>query len=342
MPATWSEQAKLLIEQRGVLMRAFDAFRADWAEILRDVHCDFSRRGWICRTVGKPAEFLQLRRESWPDPWGAAHYEVLCNFEFLRRGIADLSLHIEGAIPNQAAVCSRIRDLLRPHADRIHALLSKHAPSLPELPVQDILKGQLPLDRVTPELICEALEAMMETASFVDEAIFLAGTQVVWRSDFLPNSAPISLIWNNTPGGQEVMSHGGRLGSPVLRVDGTRPNCRPDKKERGSFSCLIRKPQSLVNGCEYAGCVVLKSRCGGTLKIWGHKDSVRAFDWTRQVAPAESWQCIAFRSKVPSADTATSDFSDKGVQVHMNVNTADTEFLIDSIEIARETEGGDK
>ena len=202
MCAGWSGQASLLIEGRGVLSRAEQAFMDDWANMLNEVYQRFSQKQRLCRLCGNPPTYLQLYRKEWPGGELQVHFEVLCNFGSFRRGMVDFSLHLEHETPQQVAVCNRIRSLLRPYSDRVHSLLSGYIPRMPDQPIQDILKGQLPLDRVTPNVICHALEAMMQTESFVDETLFLAGSRTVWRTTFESSEPSVNPKWFGNVGGQ--------------------------------------------------------------------------------------------------------------------------------------------
>lgn len=361
MCAVWSEQAKLLIERRDVLARAEQALLADWTSVLKEVSRHFSRKEWICRIVGDPAHFLQLRRQTWPKPWGAAHYEVLCNSEFIRRGIVDLSFHIENQMPNQAEVCSRLRALLRPYSDKIHSLLSSYTPSMPEQPMQDILKGQLPLASVTPEAICDAVEAMMQTATFVDQAIFLAGKQMVWATGFGSQEPSVNPKWFGNIGGQRPAPRMGRLGSSAWRIDGTRPNATEDPSRVGSCCFLVENDAKnlIFNGRKYYGCLVARTTKGAKLAIWadghvhGSDNRIKAFPMAFfvecSVPQADEWQLITWEAPVPPIDKVGGnvpkeegggqipcpyDFAKNGIWVVLRVQTEDEGFLIDSIEIA--------
>ena len=364
MDTNWSDEAKLMIERRSVLMPALEAFFADWSGMLRDVHVFFSQRHSIARIVGDPAEFFQffqLRRSRWPEPWGAVHYEVLCNIEFLRRGIVGLSLRIEGDTPKQADVCARIRSLLPPYESQLHSLLAKYSPKFPKLPVQDILNAQLPLGQATPKAICEAVEAMMQTETFVDEALFAGHGETIWRTDFFADRPRPRLRWGSEEktGGQTFQSKHGRLGGPALRIDGTKEGNydltgkkQPDDYDpagKGAVNImrLARAGECKIsNGDQlYLSCVV-KTTEGGRLWLDGQGQPVCALldvpgppNWIPLDVPRQpDWQHVSI-PMAPVCRHSAYDFAQKGAHVFLISQTRDPNFLFSSIEIGRQSKG---
>lgn len=362
MSNQFSKATRLWLEKCDVWRTAEDRLLRQWSEILAEVHRRFSAQEWVC--TPQPSDMLQMHRGHWfnPDARGI-HFEALCNREMLMRGIVDLSLHVEDRVPNQQAVCAKLRELLRPRAPNLLRLLAKYVPSLPDTPGQDIIKGRLPVEQATPEAVCEALELMTETESFVDEALFLAGKMSIWRTDFARESQGLWPEWFGKVGGQQAIPSAGRLGSCAWRLDGSQPNARPNASwESGLYSLLVAGDARdlVLNGREHYACVVLKTGKGGQVTVWadGHRykpdQSVehfpKAFAFTHKALPSECWQCISWCGVVPAVNevkgvlpaelgaaevSAPFDFAKDGVWIGLRVETEDRGFLIDSIEIGR-------
>lgn len=367
--SVFSPQTVLYIKKQHVLQAAADIFFREWSDILTEVRRRFSRDGYLCNPIGKPSDCLQLHRQDWPGGQCQVHYEVLCSREFLIQGIVDLSLHVEHDTPNQAAVCSRLRSLLHPHSKRIYSLLSPYAPRMPDLPIQDIVKAQLPLEGVTPEAIGQAIDAMMQAESFVDEALFLAGTRTVWRTDFSVSDPPIEPNWFGNDSSQRIVPQAGGFGSACWRMDGSVPNARSDHSERGVICLLVTNDMKdlIHNRGRYRICDVVKSRKPAQLTIRGEGHVYdpeggdiawpMAFRTRQQLVEVDRWRYITWEVTVPPAEEVTGwfamecggdkrsipfDFGKQGIWIVLNVETEDPQFLMDSIEIARVWEGSNE
>jgi len=367
MESGFSKASMLLIEKRNTLLLAENRFLSEWADMLRAVHRYFSSHGSMCRLVGDPPEFLQLSRRRWltsPNQGNTIHYEILCNRPFLRRGVVDLSLHVEEGVGNQAAVCSRLRGLLHPYAANLQQLLSPYTPSMPDLPPPDILKGYIPLALVNTDAMIQALKAMMQTESFVDEAMFLAGTRTVWGTDFEVSAPRIHPNWFGKDSGQQVVHQVGRCGSPAWRMDGSAPNARGEHGEQGVFCVLVANDAKhlISNLRRYRISAVVKSCKKAHLYIWGeghaHAADGHTMAWPcafradqEFFAPESSdvWHCVNWKVSVPPVEGVNGrfakedgggnrsipfDFAKDGVWIVLNVQTDDDNLLFDSIEIA--------
>jgi len=134
-----------------------------------------------------------------------------------RPGGIDLNLHVESDTPNQGAVCSRIRELLR---SRERQILATCGVRLSEKFTDGILKGELPPTSLTAKSLAEVIERMAMTESFVDEALYLADKEQVHRTDFLGKGYRPDIEFHGKMGGWEFCSSGGRFNSPSLRCRG--------------------------------------------------------------------------------------------------------------------------
>ena len=343
----FSDITKLYIAKQDILIEAEHRFRREWAEILTEVRRRLSRGGWAFRTdIEPPHEELKIRRANWPDGVCGVHYEVRAQERFRREGVADIGLHIEQDVPEYEQVSRRLRRLIRPYSSHITELLAECAPSLPETPPQKVLIGQLPLAEITPEVICMALEKMVQTESFVDEALVLAGKKTLWRTDFDKDLDDIWINWFGIEGGQTFTRGVGRFGSVAMKVDGTQPNGRAKYKEQGNYSVLLHPTHEITNGMDVYICAVVKTTKGGTIqfKADAHRGKtpeghdavpVLAFAMSHPIEPSERWQCIFLQAKVPTTNKIDYDYAKEGAWVVMNIVTEDREFLIDSVEIGR-------
>lgn len=347
MTNEFSKTTKLWLQKQDVLMAAEERFRREWAAILIKTQTRMAADGWLSRRWGEPLDMIQLSRNSWPNSPAGIHYEIICNSEFCRRDIVDLSLHVEQDIPEQELVCERLRELLRPYAAQILKTLAPCTPVMPDEPLHDIVKGSLPLVDVSVDSLTKILQDLIQTKSFVDEALFSAGKETIWRTDFSANSPPVCLGWFGNDGGQQIAAQMGRFNSAAMRINGTRPNARREMSfEQGCYSLIIEDTDKIENDVEYYVCIVLKTNKGGKLHIRGdgHKgltpegypaELPLAFLWECMIERADQWQCLIWQGKIPSVKKAGYNFSKSRTWIVMNVDTPDTEFLIDSIEIGR-------
>jgi hypothetical protein len=283
----------------------------------------------------------------------------------LRRDIAHVDLHIEHSFPQQTAVCGCLRELLRPHSVKIREALGPFVPELPVEPPRDVVRAQLCLNEATSEKICAALECLGQLDTFVDEAIALRDTAIVWRTDFSPQNSNVFPRWFDNLGKQEAVSGVGRFAGPAWRIDGREPNARRDISwEEGTYLFLRMDDHSglIRNDEEYVLLIVAKSELGGRLSVWadahhlgpdGQPDCYPvAFVWDCEMPASDRWQCLTTRVRVPPVDKVTAvlprekepsyrrvpcpcDFSKEGIWIVLNVQTDDPNFLIDTLKIAR-------
>lgn len=344
MAYEFSKATKLYLECQDILLAAEDRFKRELGNMLREVQRRFSRKGWASRFACDPPAQIQIFRQHWPAIESGIHYEARAFENFRRQGIVDLSLHIEHDVPNQEAICYRIRQMLRRYGAKV---LQYCATAMPDQPKEDILKGSIRLVDLTVDSLCDTLERMTETESFLDEALFLTDKRTIWRTDFSPTCPEINSNWFGNIGSQEIAYSKGRIGSSALRIDGTQPNARRGiDYESGCYSVLLHSAYSLTNGNGLNVTVVVKTHKGGIFRLYGegHKGRTaeghplefpQAFSLKRIVEPSETWQCLTWHEIVPSVEQINYDFAKEGLWCVMIVKTNDTEFLVDSIELAQ-------
>lgn len=327
-----------LIHHRYVLTAVKQRLWLEWRDMLDITYQHLTLEEWTCCCHGNPTNMLQFFRGHWPNAEGQIHYEILCNEDFFEPGIVDLSLHIENRLSNQEAVCGRVRSLLKPYEAKLLARLAGCAPSLPTDPLWDILKGRLPLGDLTAEVICEAVDRMIETESFVDEALFLAGKTRVWRTDFFANDAKPYIAWHTSEGiaetgGWDFSDNGGRFDSPCLKCTGGKSNYH-DGKNIATF-----RPNQLFHELGnsqpfYCSAVVNASR-GGELRFYAEAPKeggfVAAWDEIRPLDPSNQWQVVTCEGYVSNPENY--DFAKQGMHVFVIVKTPEAGLKIDSIEV---------
>lgn len=344
MPEAFSPDVKIWLEKQHVLMAAESHFRRQWEVILTEVRATLCKDEWLCRAFGSPHDMLQFYRSSWPNRADQVHYEVSGQDWARARGIVDLSLHMEGALPNQAGVCSRIRQLLGCHAHRITRMLAEFSPSMPEEPIHDILKGSIPLIHCDPTVLCQAMTGMMQVESFVDEAILLADKRAVWRSDLVADEMPLANAdwWKHystatgATGGWEFDKASGRCASPcficypgksnhadgwnILNLQRTGfPFTQFSPGERVYFAVTVR------SDAEFEMEFILQANSKGGWK--------NAFSGPFAVSRVNRWQVVFEEAVVP--DIAEYDLSSEGLGAHVRVKAADAPIYVDSIAMGR-------
>lgn len=344
MAHEFSKATKLYLESQDILVAAEDRFKRELGNMLRQVQRHFLQKGWASRFTSDPPEEIKIFRQHWPTGNSGIHYEARAFENFRRQGIIDLSLHIEHEVPNQEAVCHRIRQLLRRYATQVFKCCASVTPDYPK---EDILKTSIRLTDLTVDSLCAILEHMTETESFVDEALFLTDKKTIWRNDLSVNSPEINLKWFGNKGGQEIAYSKGRIGSRAFKIDGTQPNARPEMDYKsGCYSVHANPMYGLNNGREVYVTIAVKTSKGGILRFHGegHKGQTaeghivefpQAFSLKRTIDPLDTWQCLTWKEHVPSIEHVGYDFAKDGLWCVMIVKTNDTEFLVDSIELAQ-------
>ena len=154
--------------------------------------------------------------------------------------------------------------------------------------------------------------------------------------------------WFGNQGGQRIEEQGGRLGSPALRIGGTRANPRPGDFDRGCHSVILHPTYEIANRFRGYVCAMIKARRTTACGIYaeGHKGKgpdgnathfPAAFAVACPEQPSGRWQCVSWSGRVPRSEEMPYDeqydFSKDGTWVVMVVRTEDPELLIDSIEI---------
>jgi hypothetical protein len=342
MTSGFSESTEYFLRQYDVFHGYVERFHNELGGLFRQVGDAMRVRGfasYIWR-LENGRHILQLSRPNWfNDPNGMGiHYEFFVDPDELAARRLIVGLDISDEVPEAEAVTASLTRLLEPHEE----YLLKEGCELCRGSDWKLVYTTLPLRGLSLEAMEAKCALLPDVAALVDEALFLSDKKMIWRTDFFSNNPSLALNWFGNQGGQEITRGAGRLGSAALKIDGTRPNARP--QEQGCYSVLVQGTHDIRNSGEHYACVVLRSRAGGSLRIRGegHKEPTtrdgkrsfpRAFSWSRDIQPADRWQCVSFQDIVPSAEEADYDFAEQGTWIVMNVQTEDTDFLIDSIEI---------
>jgi hypothetical protein len=336
MTEQFSEATKMWLEKQGVLRTAEDRFFYEWVRILRSAERRLKRKGWGIRLFGDRSEFMQVYRPYWPSGLGGVHYQPGAWEWWRRQGIFFLGLAIEGETPKQQAVCARIRKLLRQYQEEIWSITGC---SIRDEPGHEILFSSLPLADLTADNLCEGIENMAQTESFVDEALFLADRESVWRTGFLPGDPKPSINWPWEPkpgpeeGGWQFSADGGRFDSPCLKCYGGKSNYWEGKN---ILRLNVNGPlYQFVNGQPVYGSAVLHASEGGWLQFYaeGHHEGKYfcAFDGSRDLKAADRWQLVSWEGAVSNPENY--DFAKQGLSAFVMVKAPDTGLKIDAIEI---------
>jgi hypothetical protein len=333
MTTGFSKVALLWAESAALLSGAQTRFRADWGKILRSVAAGLVSREWTIREFGSPVDLLQAYRLPWPSGEDQLHYEVGYHLE---TGIY-VSLHVEAHAPAQKALCARLRELLGRHENGLTGTGGKRSPRLCKEPMHEILCLWLPFDRVSDDALAGALDSMLETESFVEEALFTAGKNKVWRSDFLPDDPPAKIEWDHGSGDDKVggwkpSRNRGRLGGPCLE-------CHPKPKNHAKGNILTLEPtkgfREFANGARAYASATVHSGRGGSLVFYGEAPKAggfqRAFDVACEIPPLDRWQTISREFQISTPDKY--DFAQGGLNAFLIVQAPEGGLRIGSIEL---------
>ena len=324
----------LWLQKQDVLLAEENRFKRVWAEILREVQRRLSAEEWVSGSLG---DLIQFYRDNWPnDQCAGVHYEVQCGDEFRRRGTAHVGLHIEQRLPKQVEVFARLRQLLLPYSPRLFKMMADCAPDMAAH--WFAIGGTLGLADVTDDEISEALERMMQTESFVDEALFLTDKKTVWRTDFLAGNPKPYTKWHEglgtgEEGGWEFSSDGGRLDSPCLKCDGRKSNYRDGKN---IVMLSVGKPfNEFANGQRAYCSAVVHSAEGGQVQFYAQATKEggwqEAFDAPVPLKRVDRWQLACWEGEISNPENY--DFAKQGMNAFVMVKAPDPGLKIDAIEI---------
>ena len=124
-------------------------------------------------------------------------------------------------MPDAEQIRDRLRSVLTPYAG---AIVKTCGVEVAGVGSKAILRGEIPLLDVCPDLLVRRLRTLMETSAFVEETLRLTGMSSLWRTDFFDPGMKRSVEWNGNPGGQSVEATGGVANTPSLRIDGRKGN----------------------------------------------------------------------------------------------------------------------
>jgi hypothetical protein len=356
----FSSTTKLWIEKQSVLRAAEQQFRMEFARMLRQVRDRMLADGWLTRMdSGRPPDEIKIIRPGWPAGLCGIHYEAGLFEHPLERGILRLNLHVEEEVKDQAVVCSQLARLLKPYAGTI---ASSTKMNMPDQPIENILAGSMSLAELNMETLCSTIQSVMQTASFVDEALFLAGKTRAWRIDFgdgTSSLSPQSLKWYQPPaadiaggdaGGQRIDRSGGRFNTGCVHIDGTRGNYGPviDGLPSRNICTLGRISQDIPIGTRLYICCVVRATEGARLGFYGEGQTMKdgkmswptAFSNSHHIAgpeplplvvsPSPDWQVVTWETQLQKVDD--DDSPTQGFMMYLATETANTDLRIDSIE----------
>jgi hypothetical protein len=332
----FSSSTKHWLEHRRLWDEAEASFRREWSKMLTSLREHLARQEWSSRTdAEEPCEELKFRRPHWPDGITGLHYEIRAFERFRKQGIADLSLHVEDAVPHQLLVCARLRKLLRAHSSALMSWLSRWSPCLPEKPLEDILKGRVVLTDATSKELAEALEGFMETDTFVDEALLLASSRTIWRTDFFADQPSPGLTgfdtYQGSAGGWRLCASGGRFNSPQLE-------CQPGKRNHPNGRNILTMADAngpflgLAPGQKVCACAVVRAPVGAGLYFClqtGKSGGFQIpFEASRTVKALDQWQTVCWAGTIKDYAPCT-----QGLYAYLIVKPLDSPIQIDSIEL---------
>jgi len=318
MPQEFSPIVKDWLANQDVLLAAEDRFRGEWGDILRRVAGRLAERGFTTVLTGEPPEEVKALRPGWPGGVCGVHYEARAFPEQRRRGIVDLSLHVEQDLDNQEQVCNGLRQLLRRHGARVPEAC---AAATPDEPREDILKGSLPIEGITSGRLLEAIARLALTDSFVEEALFLADRQPLWRTDFLPGDPEVAI---DVTFGQGTSERGGwEFGPHAGRFQGRGLEARPGEHNFRNGTNILMLNRGLfhdfVNAQAVYGCATVAAGENTELTLCLQTDKSHgwaiAFEQVREVRQCESWQLVTWQGRI--AGDEGHDFAEEGLYAYL-------------------------
>jgi len=307
-------------------------------DILKSAGRFLERKGWKTRPTiipDVPYFDIQVCRPQWPSTVAGIHYEARVTDVFLREGVIDLNLHIEGDTPNRKRVCSRIRRLLKPYESHI---LTMCGARLSGDDMEEILKGELPLISLTPEHLAEALERMTLTESFVDEALYLANKRPICRTDFLGGGWKPETDFHGKDGGWEFCSDGGRFNSPSLRCCGNAFNWFNSK----DTNILVLHPdggfRDFRNGERVYISAIVRAPRGAQVQLVAqicteNDEWITMFEETPLLPETDLWQLVTAKGKL--APPKGYEVAEDGLFPYILVTAPKKDVWFSSIEIGR-------
>jgi len=243
----------------------------------------------------------------------------------------DLNLHVEDDVPDQEAVCNRMRDLFMPHAADI---LKNCGMSISEEPIETILTGSIRLSEVTAQGLTDGFERMAITESFVDEALYLADKRTVYRTEFEPGTQP-SINFKGNTGGWEFDAHGGRFDGPCLKCHGNEFNW----DEGEDTNILMLHPEAgfveFANNRRMFLSAIVSSPQGG--ELWVGTQACKNGKWITifgddfKLKGTEQWQHVTLEGLLKAP--ANYDFSRDGLFAYVLATAPHKEMCFASIDV---------
>lgn len=335
MPSDFPESTIHWLKIGPELAEAEERFRCEFHRMLALVETRFLRAGWKTNLSDTR---VQVYRPTWQDGWEGIHYEAFSSGDYFRIGTIHLGLHVEKGTPNESAVREGLRQLLKRTEDRL--LSAAGCKVVPQCHWR-VLEGALDLIETSDEAIGDALEQMIQTESFVEEALFLADKKTVWRTDFLPDDPLPEIdwsVWSGKEGGRggwQLRADGGRLGTPSLIFQGQKRNYK-GKENIAALHDSEREPfRAFTPGQHVYCCSLVRCPAGGsvtfTLQTTKEGQYQSGYTETRRLAAADRWQMVCFEGEL--ARLTDYDPALQGLYAYLLIDPSLQPITIDSIEI---------
>lgn len=312
-------------------------------------------------------QFVQIFKRDWPEPQqGCVHFEAGIDEGSLESHQLHLGLDVERCSEWAArtAFLGRLDALLQ----RYEAAIRATCPGSAHRTNTDWRSLTWSLDRlpeVTSEQLVQAVQRTLPIGDLVDEALYTADKTPIWRIDFLgnPREPTFNLKWyqppaqqaeQGDPGGQRIMSGGGRLDTGCLQIDGTRGNYGPtiDGQPRRNI-CRLSLPADafgLSSGTRVYFSSFVKTAVGASLGFYGdppHELVQRGFPAVfsgtafpgsevrlpLEVRPCSDWQHVTSEMEIAQIDDY--DVAAEGFITYLVTETQDTDLRVDCIEFGR-------
>jgi hypothetical protein len=344
---SFSEASRFLAQHYGVVDRAERILWDEWRKILEAVAVGFRAHGYWTNVEGSSDGhwgFLQVAPTNWPQPYNASvHFEVGCGRDFaVQSGQHVLTLEVEGAVADKGKLIQCIQRILKPY-EGAGLLLKTTGCTISPDSAWRVFERKLPMGDASSTKIASALENLLPTMSFVDEALLLSPVTSVWRSSFFPDEIRPRIQWaqwkecegaTGETGGWETRQDGGRLDSPCLFCDGRKSNYH-DRQ-----NILTLRPadgwlhHGIASGQKVRCCAVVYSPRRALVKF--HAEATEAgkfkpaFESWIEVDAFDGWQALQW--EVTAGQIENYDSATQGLSAFLMVRAPETGLRIDSIE----------
>lgn len=340
----WSEEARMVLLNYGVLEHAVNRFWQEWRTVLEGTKTELEQDGFLAETEGSVSEcwgMLQVARPHWPKPFQrAVHFEVWLNREWAQKGLVPLYLDIEDACPERDDVIEALSRTLMPY-EKAGLLVAQTGCKIPPNRTYRLFEQSLALNDLSSGVLTAAVKRLGGISAAIDQAIFVRRGEPIWTTHFLPGEPLPKLQYGPGVGGQHITHDQGYLGSGVLHVDGSMEGNHNVVDGNPTHIMMLDHTTAIRPGEEiYMSCLV-KAPHGGRLWFHGEERIVLTdgkqkwpclCNWHEITVPARaSWQHVACRITANASEDF--DFSKHGAHLYLRTQTEDSDFRIAAVEI---------